>query len=186
MYVVSVKKISASAPLRSLVEAQIDADFADYFSIYVCCSHLFVSVCSERNVHGEHEVGQMPFASVCRSFVEMLQHVEASVLVGEGKLAMLSYTVAHFSQDGQVEYGLRAYIESRRYAQPEEELPGDAVVPAGSYGYGHDELAELISFIAGVSAVLFRKERHVFLCAHTLESDGKVEVEEVFPLRQEA
>ena len=181
-----LKKVSASAPLRSLVEAQIDADFADYFSIYVCCSHLFVSVCSERNVHGEHEVGQMPFASVCRSFVEMLQHVEASVLVGEGKLAMLSYTVAHFSQDGQVEYGLRAYIEGRSHTQPEEELPGDAVVPAGCYGYGHDELAELISFIAGVSSVLFRKERHVLLCAHTLESDGEVEVEEVFPLGQEA
>lgn len=186
MYVVSVKKISASAPLRSLVEAQIDADFADYFSIYVCCSHLFVSVCSERNVHGEHEVGQMPFASVCRSFVEMLQHVEASVLVGEGKLAMLSYTVAHFSQDGQVEYGLRAYIEGRRYAQSEEELLGDAVVPAGCYGNRHDELAEFVSSIAGVNTVLLRKERHVFLCAHTLESDGEVEVEEVFPPRQEA
>ena len=186
MYVVSVKKISASAPLRSLVEAQIDADFADYFSIYVCCSHLFVSVCSERNVHGEHEVGQMPFASVCRSFVEMLQHVEASVLVGEGKLAMFSYAVAYLCQYGQVEYGLRAYIEGRSHTQPEEELPGDAVVPAGSYGNGHDELAEFVSSIAGVSAVLLRKERHVFLCAHTLESDGKVEVEEVFPLRQEA
>ena len=128
----------------------------------------------------------MPFASVCRSFVEMLQHVEASVLVGEGKLAMLSYAIAHFSQYGQVEYGLRAYIEGRRYAQSEEELPGDAVVPAGSYGNGHDELAEFVSSIAGVSAVLLRKERHVFLCAHTLESDGEVEVEEVFPLGQEA
>ena len=150
---------------------------------------VFVSLCSfilERNVYGEHEVGQMPFASVCRSFVEMLQHVEASVLVGEGKLAMLSYAVAYLCQYGQVEYGLRAYIEGRRYAQSEEELPGDAVVPAGCYGNRHDELAEFVSFIAGVSAVLLRKERHVFLCAHTLESDGEVEVEEVFPLRQEA
>ena len=128
----------------------------------------------------------MPFASVCRSFVEMLQHVEASVLVGEGKLAMLSYAVAYLCQYGQVEYGLRAYIEGRSHTQPEEELPGDAVVPAGSYGNGHDELAEFVSSIAGVSAVLLRKERHVFLCAHTLESDGKVEVEEVFPLGQEA
>ena len=116
----------------------------------------------------------------------MLQHVEASVLVGEGKLAMLSYAVAYLCQYGQVEYGLRAYIEGRSHTQPEEELPGDAVVPAGSYGYGHDELAEFVSSIAGVSAVLFRKERHVFLCAHTLESDGKVEVEEVFLLGQEA
>ena len=150
---------------------------------------VFVSLCSfilERNVHGEHEVGQMPFASVCCSFVEMLQHVEASVLVGEGKLAMLSYAVAYLCQYGQVEYGLRAYIEGRRYAQSEEELPGDAVVPAGSYGNGHDELAELISFIAGVNTVLLSKERHVFLCAHTLESAGGVEVAEVFPLGQEA
>ena len=105
----------------------------------------------------------MPFASVCCSFVEMLQHVEASVLVGEGKLAMLSYAIAHFSQDGQVEYGLRAYIEGRSHTQSEEELLGDAVVPAGCYGNRHDELAEFVSSIACVSAVLLRKERHVFL-----------------------
>ena len=181
-----LKKVSASAPLRSLVEAQIDADFADYFSIYVCCSHLFVSVCSERNVHGEHEVGQMPFASVCRSFVEVFQHVEASVLIGQGEFAMLACTVAYLCQYGQVEHGLWTYIEGRRHAQPEEELLGDAVVPAGSYGHGHDELAEVFT-LAVVSAVGFlRIERCILIGAHSLESDGKVEVEEVFLLGQEA
>ena len=65
----------------------------------------------------------MPFASVCRPFVEMLQHVEASVLVGEGKLAMLSCAVAYLCQYGQVEYGLRAYIEGRSHTSPKKNFP---------------------------------------------------------------
>ena len=114
----------------------------------------------------------MPASAIGGTIVEMLQRVQATILIREGELAMAAHAIPYFRQQTEVERSARLGVERRGDTRSQEEPPGEAPVPAGRHGDRHHELGQCLVLVGRRHV----EGRPIFVRLHLLESEGEVEV----------